>query len=501
MPEVRDEVVSTTGGLLKVIGGALLMPIVASVIYAEYMVIFPFLVCALICVAFGFLINMRWPMKDSLSIESTVIIAPMAWIVASVVGAVPYTFVLGVSPLDALFESVSGFTTTGMTLLSGLESLPRAILFWRSLTEWIGGAGVILLFAIFLRGGMSTWRLYSLEGREEKFTPSIRTTVRSIWVTYASLTAICAVLLFLCGLSPFDAVNHSLTAVSTGGFSTKSDSIAAFGNPFAEATLSAFMILGAINFALYYNLFKFNIRRVVSDVESKTLIVLIIISGALVALMLGLSYSSVAPTISNSYFNVISIATTTGYTSTDLMLWPHPAQVLLLILMILGGSAGSTAGGIKLWRAIVLYKVGKREVERLSLPPSVVRPIKIGGKILDEEYVMKVGAFFFVYVLSALILFLVLTISVPDSLGALSLAISALSNIGPAYWSMASLDGLSKATLIFGMWFGRLELFAVLALFSKGIPTFFKDWFSERKKGSVDEEGEYGYGIASTIRP
>lgn len=484
------------------VGVALGIPIVAAIIYSEYITIFPFLVCAIVSIAAGFLINMRLPMKDTLSLEATIVIAPMAWIIVSVLGAVPYSLIIGAWPLDAFFESMSGFTTTGMTLLTQLETLPRALLLWRSMTEWIGGAGVILLFAIFLRGGMSTWRLYTLEGREEKFTPSIRSTVKSIWATYLSLTVICAVLLFFCGMSPFDAVNHSLTALSTGGFSTRSDSIAAFDNPFVEATLSVFMILGAINFALYYNLFKLNLRKVISDVESKTLIMIIIVAGAVVALMLGLSYSTVAPTISNSYFNVISIVTTTGYTSTDLLLWPIAAQVLLLILMLLGGSAGSTAGGIKLWRAIVLYKVGKREVERISLPPSAVRPVKIGGKALDEGYVMKVGAFFFVFIMSILVQFLILCISIQDPLGALSLAISAQSNIGPVFVTMASLDSLSKVVLIFSMWFGRLELFAVLALFSKGIPVFVKEAYSERRraKGDLAEGGNDGIPIVQPMQ-
>jgi len=403
MHEVRDEILATAGGILKVIGGALFVPIVGAIAFGEYMAIISFFACAFASIAIGVLINRRFPMKDKLSIEATIIIAPMAWILVSAVGAVPYSLILGSSPIDAFFESMSGFTTTGMTLLTGLEALPKGLLLWRSLTQWIGGAGVILLFAVFLRGGISTWRLYSLEGREEKFTPSIGTTIRSIWVTYMAMTAICAALLFLCGMSPFDAVNHSLTALSTGGFSTRTDSIAAFANPLVEFVLAVFMTLAAINFALYYNLFKLNIRRVIGDVESKTLIIIIIIAGALVALMLGLGCSTIAPTISNSYFNVISIVTTTGYTSTDLLVWPLAAQVLLLILMLLGGSAGSTAGGIKIWRAIVLYKIGKREVERISLPPSAIRPVKIGGKILDEGYIMKVGAFFFVYIMAVLI--------------------------------------------------------------------------------------------------
>ncbi len=486
MPEVSNEILSTSGGILMVIGGALLVPIAVAVAYAEYVTIFSFLICAFISITAGVLINLRFPMQDKLSIEASIIIAPMAWIIVSTVGALPYSLILGIGPLDAFFESMSGFTTTGMTLFPELETLPKALLLWRSLTQWIGGAGVILLFAVFLRGSISTWRLYSLEGREEKFTPSIGTTIRSIWVTYMSMTAICAALLLLCGMSPFDAINHSFTALSTGGFSTRTDSIAAFGNPFAETVLSVFMVLAAINFALYYNLFKLNIRRVISDVESKTMIIIIIIAGALVALMLGLSYSTVSPTISNSYFNVISIITTTGYTSTNLLLWPITAQVLLIILMLLGGSAGSTAGGIKIWRAIVLYKMGKREVERISLPPSAIRAVKIGGKILDEDYIMKVGAFFFVYIMAILIQFLVLSINIADPMGALSLAISAQSNVGPAFFSMTSLDSLSKIVLVFGMWFGRLELFSVLALFSRGIPAFIKETYLEKNK--ADDE-------------
>ncbi len=504
MHEVRDEIIAASGTILKVFGAVMLIPIAAAVAYAEYITIFPFLVSAFASIAVGVVINLRFPMKDALSIESTIIVAPMAWVLVAAVGAVPYTFIAGAWPLDAFFESMSGFSTTGMTILTGLETLPKALLLWRSMTEWIGGIGVILLFAIFLRGGMSTWRLYSLEGKDDKFTPSIRSTVKSIWVTYSALTGLCALLLALAGMPVYDAINHALTTVSTGGFSTRTESIAAFDSRWVELIISAFMILGAINFALYYHLFKLNLRRVLADVETKALVVIIIFAGMLVALMLGLSGATVAPTLTNSYFNVISAITTTGFTSADLLMWPLAAQVLLLILMLLGGSSGSTASGMKLWRAIVLYKVGAREVERISLPPSAVRPIKIGNKILDEDYVMKVGAFFFIYIISIFIQFMILAINIQDPMGALSLVISAQANFGPAFYPMASLDGVSKAVLIFGMWFGRLELFVVLALFSRGIPSFIREAYSERKKaenGSRVEGVESVGGVVVTNEP
>ena len=482
MAGLIHEVESGLVGLLFIIGAILLFPLIPALIYAEYYAIVPFVVTAGIAIILSYRLNKKYPLKDKYSLEAAVIIAPLAWLLISLIGMLPYLWLTKIAPLDALFETMSGFTTTGMTVINRIEELPLSLLFWRSFTQWIGGIGVIVLFTLLFTGGMSTWRFYSLEGREEKFTTSIKSTIKRIWIIYSLLTALCAFALCLCGMSPFDAINHAMTTLSTGGFSTRTEGIMAFESPAIKIVLCVFMTLGAISFTLFYSLFKFDFRKIFSDSESKTLLGIIFFSGVLVASLLITLGLGILPGILDGFFNVISILTTTGYTSMDLGLWPATAKALLLILMIIGGSAGSTAGGIKVWRIVVLYRIGKREVEKMVLPPSAVRPIKIGGRVFDEEYVMKVGSFFFIYIFAVLIQFLLLTLVVPDIVGALSLVLSAQGNVGPAFYSMSGLGSFAKLILIFGMWFGRLELFPVLALFSKGLPKALKEEYESWKQ-------------------
>jgi len=481
---VIDEVASGLVGLLIVMGVLLFIPILPALLYFEYYTILAFAVPGLVMLFLGMFLNKKFPLKERYSMEATVVIAPVGWLLVSAIGSIPFIFTIGMWPLDALFETMSGFTTTGMTLINNLEAIPRSILFWRSLTQWVGGVGIILLFTIILRGSMATWRLYSLEGREEKFTPSIKSTIRDMWLIYFLLTAICAVSLYLCGLSPFDSINHAMTTLSTGGFSTRTDSIMAFGNSWVKGVLCIFMTLGATSFTLFYNLLRLDFRKIVNDAEFRTLIAIILFSALLAVPALFFAGTNIGSSILDGLFNVISIVTTTGYSTMNLNLWPTVTKVLLLILMIIGGSAGSTGGGMKVWRATVLYRIAKREVEKMTLPSSAVRPIKIGGKVLDEEYVMKVGSFFFIYIFAALIQFLLLTIFIPDPFGALSLVLSAQGNVGPAFYPLNDLNNFVKIILVFGMWFGRLELFPVLALLSKGIPKTVKELYESRKKSS-----------------
>ncbi|MGQ9760078.1 MAG: TrkH family potassium uptake protein [Candidatus Methanomethylicaceae archaeon] len=476
------EIIGGFVGLLLVMGIVILMPILPALLYAEYNIIPIFLIPAIFAISAGMLLNHKYPLKENLSIRATVVIASAGWLYVSMIGAIPY-LCIGMVPVDALFESISGFTTTGMTLMSSLEECSRSILFYRSLTQWVGGVGIILLFTILLKGGMSTWRLYTLEGRE-KFTPSIKTSIRDIWLIYAFLTGICAVALYISGMSPFDAINHAMTALSTGGFSTKTSSVVEF-NAIVKIILSVFMILGATSFVLFYKLIKFEFRKVSDDVEFRSLLVITVIAGSLASLLLIISGTGVVDGLVDGFFNIISILTTTGYTSSDITTWHNVTKVVLLILMVIGGSAGSTAGGVKIWRIIVLYRMVKRETEKLTLPHSAVIPIKIGGKILDDEYVMKIGTFFFAYVLFVLIEFLLLSAVVPDLFGAFSLVVSSVSNVGPAFYPVSGLNWFGKTVLITGMWFGRLELLPVMALLGRELPQMIMESYSRRKKSEL----------------
>lgn len=459
---MEKETISGFAGLLIVFGIIMLIPTLLSLIYGEYYNLIFFIIPAITFIIIGLYLSDKYPLSETISTKSAIIIASGGWLLISAIGAIPYLSV-GMEPLDAFFESISGFTTTGMTLINPIEELPKSVIFWRSLTEWVGGIGIIFLFTIFLKGGIGTWRLYAIEGRE-KFTPSIKESIKEIMIIYVILTTICAITLFLCGLSPFESINHAMTTLATGGFSTRTTSIAEFSS-IVKIVIILFMIAGAIDFTIYYDLKKLKFKKLMEDSELKLFLLIILVSSLIVSLFTirekGLE------DVLDGIFNVVSIVTTTGFTSFDLMEFSDQVKALILILMLIGGCAGSTAGGLKVWRLIVLFGLLKRELQKLILPFSAVLPVKIGEKALDDDYVMKVGAFFFAYIFSILIVFLLLSFTITDKFGALSLAISSIANIGPAFYPIAALDSYSKIILIIGMWLGRLEIIPILVLISE----------------------------------
>ncbi|MDI9644818.1 MAG: TrkH family potassium uptake protein [Candidatus Verstraetearchaeota archaeon] len=463
----REEILSGLSGVLMIFGVLILVPVVPALVFGEYGSAIPFLATGTSTALMCWLARKKLGAKESYSRIASVIIASVGWLLVSLIGSIPFIAVAGFSPIDAVFESMSGFTTTGMTLINDFERVPNSILFWRSMMQWIGGVGIILLFTLILvGGGIGSWRLYHLEGREEKFTLSTLSTIKRMWLIYTALTAICAVVLLLLGMPPFDAINTAMTALSTGGFLTKS-SILYFGRIEIQIALCVFMTMGAISFSLYYNIFRFDYKQILRDVETKVLLLMILAGGAIVSGSLLLAGSEPGFALLEGFFNVIAVITTTGYSSVDLNSWPLVAKSVLLLLMIVGGCSGSTSGGMKIWRMIVMYRAAKIEVSKVSLPPIAVKPIKIGGKILDEGYVIRVGAFVFLYIFAILVQFAVMSLFVPDPLGALSLVTSAQSNVGPAFYPLSHIPDLGKVMLIFSMWFGRLELYPVLALFTR----------------------------------
>ncbi|MCS7097969.1 MAG: TrkH family potassium uptake protein [Candidatus Methanomethyliaceae archaeon] len=459
---MENETISGLAGLLIVFGIVMLIPILFSLIYEEYYNLIFFIIPAIIFITIGLYLSNKYPLSETISTKSAIIIASSGWLLVSAIGAIPYLSI-GMGPLDAFFESISGFTTTGMTLINSMEEVPKSIIFWRSLTQWVGGIGIVFLFTIFLRGGIGTWRLYTIEGKE-KFTPSIKESIREIMIIYLILTSICAIILFFCGLSPFESINHAMTTLATGGFSTRTNSVADFSN-IVKIVIILFMIAGAIDFTIYYELKKLKFRKLMNDAELRLFLLMILASCLIVSLFImrekGLEYAL------DGIFNVVSIATTTGFTSFELMEFSDQVKALILLLMLIGGCAGSTAGGLKVWRLIVLFGLLKRELQKLTLPFSAVLPVKIGERALDDDYVMKVGAFFFTYIITIFIIFLLLSFTISDKFGALSLAISSVANVGPAFYSITALDSYSKIVLIIGMWLGRLEIIPILVLMSE----------------------------------
>jgi len=446
------------------VGATMLISAAVALLYGEYGVAGALATSALITVA-ACLPGLRLPMPSEVKPAEAMTTSAVGWLLAALAGSAPYVLTGYMTPLDAYFESMSGFTTTGMTLIREIEPWPRGLLFWRAFTQWLGGVGIVMfLLLIAAPGGVDVWRLYVAEAREERLAVRAWDTVKNIWAIYVGYTVACTVILLALGLSPFDAVCHAFTALSTGGFSTRTASIAAFANPAVEGALTVFMVIGGMNFLVHGLLVRRRFKRALSNPELQGMLAILAAASAIMGLDLALHGLSPSEAFRLASFQAASIMTTTGYTTIDVNLLPPLSKATLLILMVVGGSLCSTAGGVKVARLIALSKVAHREVVRALLPPSAVKPIKVGGRALELGDVLRVASFFFAYMLMAALATLVVAAEGHDLAASLSAVLSAQGNVGPAYISLFDLGPVGKATLIICMWAGRLELTPVLAL-------------------------------------
>ncbi|RLF07245.1 MAG: hypothetical protein DRJ60_03100 [Thermoprotei archaeon] len=454
--------------ILIAIGLVLIAPIIVAVIYSEYYAIPSFLIPMMIGLSIGLVVckDLGFPVK--LTLVDAMAISSIGWLIAAALSSIPYFMVLNMRPLDAYFEAFSSLTTTGMTLIPRLEEIPKSILFWRALGQWIGGAGVVLITTLLLFGreGIIAWRLYVAEAREERLAPTVRDTVKNIWLIYTFYTVACAIVLMILGLKPFDAICHALTCLSTGGFSTRTNNIGAFNNLAVEVALMVFMIIGAVRFSLHYKMFTGDVKSFVKDLEFKTFILILVVSSLIASMDLMFKYHmSLEEAFRIGFFHTISVGTTTGFTTSDLATFPSLSKAVLLILMIIGGCMNSTAGGIKVWRLATLVKIAKHEIEKILIPPEAVRSLKLGGKALKESEIIRVASFFFMYIIFALVATSVMMFFEGDFVGCMSGAFSAMATVGPFYASPLTFSFESKIVLIISMWAGRLELIPVLLLF------------------------------------
>ncbi len=403
-------------------------------------------------------------------------VVTFSWILASALGALPYRL-SGTLPTwwDCFFEAMSGFSTTGATVIADLEALPRGILLWRALTQWIGGMGIIVLgLAVLPLLGLGAMELYKAEvptPMPEKLTPRLHQTAMLLWLTYLALTALETALLTLAGLDPFDALTHSLTTLATGGFSNYNDGVAHFQNPGVQGILALFMFLSGANFVLIFRVLRGQWSAPWQDEEFRCYCWTLAGATAVVAAALWLrDLGSPAAALGEAAFQVIAMATTTGFVSADSQLWPPLCQCLLVLLMLLGGCAGSTSGGIKHLRTLILTKAIGSEMIRL-LQPQRVLVLRFNGRPLKAELSSSVAAFFAVYVLALVAFTLALTALGLDLGASFSSVLSCLSNGGPlpALAAMPRdlvvLSGPVKGVLWACMLLGRLELMTVLVLF------------------------------------
>jgi trk system potassium uptake protein TrkH len=421
---------------------------------------------------------------DDLRIRDGFLIVVLFWIVLALSGALPLLMVENpdMNVVDAVFESMSGLTTTGATVLTGLDQLPRSILYYRQQLQWLGGMGIIVLaVAIAPILGVGGMQLYRAEATgpmtNNKLTPRITETAKALWYIYFGLTVICAALYYLAGMSLFDAIGHSFSTLAIGGFSTHDASIAHFNNPLIDGIVMLFMVIAGINFSLHYLAIRHrSLRHYFNDSEVKAffliLAVLCVITISL--LLIEGTFEETGDAIRLGLFQVISISTTTGFTTSSFSYWPGLLPVLLIIGSFVGGCAGSTAGGMKVVRIELLIRQGRREIDSL-LHPNAVLPIKLNKRPVPDNVINAVWGFFALYVISFTSLGLLMMMSGSDIVTAFSATAACLNNLGPGLGDVAdnyrSISDSGKWILSFAMLLGRLELFSLIVVLT---PEFWK---------------------------
>ncbi len=453
----------------------MLAPLLVSLIYSGGDT--QALITAIAITAFvGFLLMLLKPKNTRIFAREGFIIVALSWVTLSVFGALPFVFSGStVSFVDAVFESMSGFTTTGASILSDVEVLDKGILFWRSFTHWIGGMGVLvfLLAILPLSGGrnMFVMRAEVPGPTVSKLMPKMRTTAMILYGIYLVLTIIEIILLILCGMPLFDSIVHSFGTAGTGGFSIKNASIAAYENPAIEVVITVFMLLFGINFNLYFLLLVRQIGKVFFDEELRVYVGIVIASITVIAFNIYNMYDSVGDAVRIAAFQVATIMTTTGYATADFDLWPEFSKTLLVLLMFVGASAGSTGGGLKVSRFIILVKSVGCDL-RSQLFPSSVNIVRLQGRRVEESTVKEVKTYFVLYMFILLGSFLVVSLDGFSFETSLTAVVACLNNIGPGLdmvgptGNYSEFSVLSKIVLIFNMVIGRLEILPMILLFA-----------------------------------
>jgi len=476
-------VIRVLGLLLLIESIALAAAWLVSLYYNEYDSN-AFLISLLInLVSGGLIVTLTSNSDKRLGKREAFLIVSLVWVVCSGFGSLPY-ILSGVLPdfHNAFFETMSGFTTTGSSVIDNVQVLPHGILFWRSLTQWLGGMGIVVLslavLPVFGIGGMQLFAAEVPGPAPDKFSPRVKHTARALWIIYFTFTSAQAFLLWIGDMPIFDAVCHSFTTMATGGFSTKNISIAFWPSPYIQYVIIFFMFLAGINFNLSFLLFKGNFQRALKDEELKyyfffvVVFTFIILGGLLLTTQLGIENA-----FRNTLFQVVSIMTTTGYVTTDYLLWKPVLITLLFALFFVGGSTGSTGGSVKIMRIVLLFKNSYYELKRMIHPHAVI-PIRFNKHTVESKTINNILAFFVLYFIAFGFGTIVLMIFEPDIETSMGAVATCLGNIGPGLgkvgpvYTFSFLDPAAKYILSFLMLIGRLELFTILMLFT---PAFWKN--------------------------
>ena len=468
-------VLRIVGLVLYVLAAAQLVPLLLCLFPADWSSATGFLVGSAGSASLGFAFRCLPDSEGDLYRREGVLIVVGSWLLASAAGAVPYA-VSGAIPgvVDALFESTSGFTTTGASILLDIEALPRPLLFWRSMTQWLGGIGIVVLFVALLSElGPGARFLFKLEvpgPKAEILHTRVKQTALALFRIYVALTLAQTLLMLALGASPYDAVVHAFSTVSTGGFSPYNDSVAHLSQALRLVVL-VFMLAAGVNFALYYTLAARRNSAALRDMELRVYLGIAVTASILVAVDVFASSgaATVGSALLDGTFQVVSLLTTTGFATADFAQWPGLAHAILIALMFVGGCAGSTAGGTKVIRLLIAWKVAMREV-RLTFSPNSVVAIAVGGRAVPEESLRGVVALLLLWVMGWGLGAVVLSVGDTDIVTSASASLATLSNIGPGLSAVGPAENFAffaswqKVVMLFLMWLGRLEFFAVVAL-------------------------------------
>lgn len=468
------------GYVMLIEGALLLLPAAASWIYGEWFVLGVFLITAAVSAAIGYALRGIKPKSKMFYMREGFAATSLSWIVISIVGAVPFVVTGCIpNPVDALFETVSGFTTTGASILPGVEDLPKGILFWRSFTHWVGGMGVLVFVMAILPMGGDGHGMHMLRAEMPgpavgKLVSRMSDTAKILYGIYLVMTVIEIVLLLAGGMPLFDACIHSFGSAGTGGFSSRNLSVGAYNNPYFEIVIGIFMLLFGINFNLYYFLLVRRFRDVFRSEELWAYVLIVATAVAAITLDIVHMYESVGTSLRHAFFQVSSIITTTGYATVDFNTWPTFSKAILVALMFIGGCAGSTAGGIKVARVVILQKVSVSEMRRM-LHPNAVPAIQFEGKPLNERSIRGVHLFLAVYLMVFVASCLLVSLEQLDLVTTFTAVAACINNVGPGLeivgpmGNFSSFSPWSKLLLSFDMLVGRLEIFPMLLLFAPSI--------------------------------
>ncbi len=447
----------------------------------------PMLAAILIASGAGLLFTFKKPKNTVIYAKEGFVVTALSWVVMSLVGALPFVFAGAIpSYIDAVFETVSGFTTTGASILTDVEGMSRGLLFWRSFTHWGGGMGVLvfLLAIVPLAGGRSVhiMRAESPGPVVGKLVPKVRDTAMILYGIYITMTVVLIALLLLGGMPLYDSAVHAFGTAGTGGFGIWGDSIAHYDSAYIDVVLSIGMVLFGVNFNIYYLLLMGKVKSILRSEELRWYLGIIAGATLLIAWNTLSRWGGILQSLRYAFFQVASVITTTGFATADFNLWPELSRMLLLVLMLVGACAGSTGGGMKVSRLIIMLKSAKREISRMLHPRSVYT-LQFEGKPLEDQTIHNVFTYFFILVFLVIASVLLVSLDNMDFDSTFSAVLACINNIGPGLGivgpmgSYAALSPLSKLVLILDMLLGRLEIFPMLMLFAPSV------WIGKRRRG------------------